>query len=388
MIDWTAPMTQTFEFYIVDPATWTDKEPITTITSGNILRDNSVDTLGSASFDITEEIGEVYVGTYLIVEQGKEHDKVPLGVYLVQTPEKKFDGKNFSMTLDAYTPLIELSDNIPPIGYTITNGTNILAIAGALTKEMVRAPVVYGYSDKTIERDYVSESGDSWLTFLKDFIANAEYDYNLDERCRILFAPRIDIKAMQPVYTFNDDNSSILYPEVTISRDLYGIPNVIELVYSDDTQVFYSRAENHDPNSPVSIENRGRIVLHRESDLSLAGRPSQKILDDMAQQALREMSSLEYTVTYKHGYLPTVRVGDCVRLNYVAAGINNVKAKVIKQSISLESGCPVEETAVYTMPVKLEKTAKEDNGAIVEPEPVIDIIGEEETTEPPATTEG
>ena len=384
MIDWTAPMTQTFEFYAVDPTTWTDKEAITTITRGSILYDSGADTLGSASFDITKEVSEIYIGTYLVVEQNGESAKIPLGVHLVQTPEKTFDGRNYSMTLDSYTPLIELSDNVPPIGYTIINGTNILTIAGALTSELTRAPVILGHSDKTVERDYVSEESDTWLTFLKDFIANADYDYRLDDRCRVLFAPRIDIKAMQPVYAFNDDNSSILYPDITISRDLYGIPNVVELIYSDDTQTIYSRAENHDVNSPISIENRGRIVLHRESDVSLAGVPTQQILDDMAQQTLRDLSSLEYTVTYKHGYLPQVRVGDCVRLNYSAAGINNVKAKVIKQSITLESGCPVEETAIYTMPVRIERPADAEDEAVIEPVVIPDTIEEEEITEPPA----
>lgn len=42
------------------------------------------------------------------------------------------------------------------------------------------------------------------------------------------------------------------------------------------------------------------------------------------------------------------RLGDCVRLNYKAAGLTDVKAKVISQSITCESGCPVEETAKYT----------------------------------------
>ena len=35
-------------------------------------------------------------------------------------------------------------------------------------------------------------------------------------------------------------------------------------------------------------------------------------------------------------------------LNYQRAGLKYVKAKVISQSISCETGCPVEETAIYT----------------------------------------
>ena len=42
-------------------------------------------------------------------------------------------------------------------------------------------------------------------------------------------------------------------------------------------------------------------------------------------------------------------MGDCVRLNYSRAGLTNVKAKVISQSIDCRPGCPVTETAVFTM---------------------------------------
>ena len=60
------------------------------------------------------------------------------------------------------------------------------------------------------------------------------------------------------------------------------------------------------------------------------------------------LSSLETKITYSHAYCP-VRLGDCVRLNYSRFGLNNVKAKVINQKIKCEPGCPVTETAVYTI---------------------------------------
>ena len=68
---------------------------------------------------------------------------------------------------------------------------------------------------------------------------------------------------------------------------------------------------------------------------------------EYAERLLRELSSVEYKVSYSHGYCP-VRVGDCVRLNYKRAGIADIKAKVISQSIPCEPGCTVDETAVFT----------------------------------------
>ena len=102
-----------------------------------------------------------------------------------------------------------------------------------------------------------------------------------------------------------------------------------------------------DINKRTSTVNRGREIVYREFNPSTAGAPTQKQLDLYATNLLKELSSVEYTVTYSHGYCP-VRIGDCVRLNYTRSGIKNIKAKVISQSITCEPGCTVSETAVFT----------------------------------------
>ena len=105
---------------------------------------------------------------------------------------------------------------------------------------------------------------------------------------------------------------------------------------------------NDDPNSPISTVNRGREIVHRVTDPDVIGDPTRNQIQEYAEQLLRDLSSLEYTIKYSHGYCP-VRVGDCVRLNYKAAGLTDVKAKVISQTIKCEPGCPVTEKATFTV---------------------------------------
>ena len=93
MADWLQSMTQTFEYYIVDPGTWKDIKRIDNVTSCTIKRDESVETLGSATIDITESLGECYVRVYLVTIQNGITEKHPLGTFLVQTPSSSFDGK-------------------------------------------------------------------------------------------------------------------------------------------------------------------------------------------------------------------------------------------------------------------------------------------------------
>lgn len=347
MIDWTSSMQQTFEFYLVDPATWKDQRLIDTITECTINRDLSSSTLGSATINCNEVMDECYIRAYLVVNQNGYTDKIPLGTVLVQTPSIRFDGKKKSMSMDAYTPLIELKSTVPPIGYSILEKSNTMGVAANLCRENMRAPVVPITVDTELPSDFVSNLDDTWLSFLTDLIFNAKYRFGLDELGRVIFEPEQDTASLRSVWTYNDDNSSILYPDITNERDLYGIPNVVEVVYSTGVGYMFSRIVNDDENSPVSTVSRGREVVYRENNPNFAGVPSQEYIDNYATQLLRNLSCLEHTITYKHSYCP-VRIGDCVTLNYKRSGISNIKAKVISQSIKFETGCPVEETAVYT----------------------------------------
>lgn len=347
MPDWSASMKQTFEYYTVDPATWKDVKQITNVLSCTINRDAETETLGSATIDIAESVGECYIRAYLITIQNGVREKHPLGTYLVQTPSSSFNGKIQDISMDTYTPLLELKEGMPPLGYYIAKDTNVMDMAYRLVRENARAPVAKPKCDTELYYNFVADTSDTWLTFLIDLIANAKYTFSLDELGRILFAPNQDTASLQPVWTFSDDNSSILYPDFSMDHDLYGIPNVVEVIYSDNREYFYAKVVNDDSNSPISTVNRGREIVHRVTNPSLVGSPTEDRINEYAEQLLRELSTLEYAITYTHGYCP-VRIGDCVRLNYERAGVKNVKAKVVSQSIKCESGCPVTEKAVFT----------------------------------------
>lgn len=352
MADWSASMQQTFEYYIVDPVTWRDKKQITDVISCNINRDSEAETLGSATIDIGSSVGEAYIRAYLITIQNGVKEKHPLGTFLVQTPSTGFDGKAHDISMDAYTPLLELKENPPPIGYSLLKGDNVMDRAYQLAREHARAPVVKPSCSTILFDNFVANTSDTWLTFISDLMTNAKYIFELDEMGRILFSPKQEMAALQPVWTYDDGNSSILHPSITEDHDLYGIPNVVEVIYSNGRESYYARVVNDDPNSPTSTVSRGREITHVVTDLGLDGNLSDDQMGNQvkeyAERLLRELSSIEHTVTYTHGYCP-VRIGDCVRLNYTKAGLSNIKARVISQSIKCEPGCPVTEKAVFTV---------------------------------------
>ena len=350
MPKWNESMEQTYEFYRVNPLTWQDQTPIRTITSCTVKRDSEQETLGSASINCSEDLGECYVRVYLVTRQNRIKEHFCLGTFLVQTPEMNYDGKTSDISMDCYTPLLELKDNNPSLGYTAFKDTNIMSLAYDIINEHCRAPVTLPKGmTKTLVEDFVADTNDTWLSYVSDLMKQAEFKFGLNERCEIFFAPIEDMKSLNPVYTFSDDNSSILLPSITDKRDLYGIPNALEMFMTTDSgEYYYAYVENNDANSPISIPNRGRTVLHREDRPSFPGNPTKEEFEEFAKQTLKNLSSLEHTVTFTHGFIPFVQLGHCVRLNYTRAGIVNVRARITSQNIKCETGCQVETTATYT----------------------------------------
>lgn len=412
MPNWSASMAQTFEFYTVEPTkAWTDVKRLTNIRSCTINRDSDTETKVSATFDVTDMVGECYIRVYLITNQNGVTEKHPLGTFLAQTPSSSFDGKSRSVSMDAYSPLIELKEKSPPIGYYIPKNSDVMEFAYDLANENMRGPISKPATPSTkLHYDAVADPNWTWLEFISYLISAAssntcyrverdekgrfirtneiidlpvfiEYDmldaettskdivykyrdedkyyclvannkvirYNLDldEIGRVIFAPEQDIDSLSPVWTYNDDNSSILLPGISMDHDLYGIPNVVEVIYADSEHYIESRIVNDDPNSPVSTVTRGREIVQRVLNPDIHGKPSQEVLDTYAEELLSALSSVEYTISYDHGYCP-VRVGDCVRLNYTRAGLKNIKAKVVSQTIKCDTGCSVSEKAVFT----------------------------------------
>ena len=359
MPDWTKPMTQTYEFCIVDPNTWGDVSQLNEVTDCSINRDSGADTLGSASISTTETISETYIRVYMVTIQNGIKERIPLGTHLVQSPSLKYDGRMkyignvalpyMNSSMDCYTPLLELKDTKPPVGYTIPKGTNIMSTAYKIIKENCRAPISPVTCSETLYSDFTANPDEDWLKYVRDLIAMAKFHLELEPSGRIIFAQDYTLDELQPVWTYTDDNSSILLPEVSLARDLYGVPNTVEVIYTsgNTNNAFYSKIVNDDPDSPISTVNRGRTVLHRVINPDVPGKMDQVSLNDYATKLLKRLSSLEYTISYSHGYCP-VRVGDCIRFDYKSIGLNNIKAIVKTQSIKCETGAEVQETATFT----------------------------------------
>ncbi len=337
-------MRDTYEFYQVDPGTWADARRLDSMDEAAVNWDSSQDIRGNATMKGAEDLGEAYVRVYLV----RDGRKSPMGCWLGQTPAASHDGRSRTVDMDAYSPLLELMDDLTPVGYYFPAGANIVKSVVDAAREHCHAPVIGAVDTgaKLFSEPYVAELDESWLEFLSGALAKADLEFGLDEMGDVVMVPVREIESMQPVYTFTDGNASLLMPDVEDSRDLYGIPNVVEVVCSTEAGCVVGRAENDSPSSPVSTVCRGRDVTVRDTSPDLED-PTQEEADAYARRRLVELSSVEHEVTYEHDYVEGVRVGDCVLLGFERAEID-ARAIVTRQEIACETGCLVRETAKYT----------------------------------------
>lgn len=118
----------------------------------------------------------------------------------------------------------------------------VMTYAYRLTNGTRKRPVVeLFYIDDILYSDFVANTSDSWLTYISDLLATVKYKLGLDELSRIIYMPDQDLTSLQPVWTYNDDNSSILYPDISLDHDLYVIPNVVEVIYTSKLSNYYAR---------------------------------------------------------------------------------------------------------------------------------------------------
>lgn len=348
MIDWSRQMSQDFEYWKVNPNTWADSEKLDCINSCSLTYDSSAETVGTASFNSYKSLPECYVRTYLIASQNGIEYRVPLATNLVQTPSVKWDGYVHSTSLNAYSPLLELKSDNPPIGYSILKKKVISSVFNSLYSEHCRAPLANTYNTyKTLYSDFTAEDSDTWLSFFNSLLSYDDRYLSVDGLGQIVISENEKIKALPVDYVFTDNNSSIVYPDTTDKTDYYDVPNRVEVLYSDNNQYFFSRVENRNVDSELSIPNRGRVVLYRETSPEFSGIPTKSIVDTYAKTILKNKSTIQHELTIKHGYCG-VGINQAVVLNLKKAGLVGIKGLITKQSITCEKGLPVSSTIVYS----------------------------------------
>lgn len=351
MIDWTMSMQQWYEFYTVNPVSWSDVALIDTVTSADISTDLNTATITSASFSFGNLSGEFYIRAYICGAQGDEDiERYCLGTYLVQSPTFSYDGYYNTITATAYSPLMELKENYPPIFYTLPKDSDVVKWAYQAIKENSRLLVEENDMESVISKyDYVANSDDNWLDFITSVLNQNGLSYMISPEGRVRIYKEYNYARNPVKHIFKTDEKSILLPNISYNKDLYDIPNVVEVYVSTEKGYNVVRVLNNKSalESSTSIAARGREIVYRETSPSILGVPSDAEIENYAKRLLEAKSTILAEITFSHAYVPGLSVGDSIIIDYPDAGLNEQKCKIISQSMTLKEGLTVDTTATY-----------------------------------------
>jgi hypothetical protein len=335
-MDWTRSLGIDWRYSLVDPETWSDTEEIASVRSCSLSWDAESELLVSGSIEVDEAFrDEAYVRVWCDARQGDLAERHAVATLLCQTSKDGTEGTVLTVSADAYSPLIELRDDKPPIGWSVSGSADD---AIALICSHMRAPFVPYESGVELAADVVAADDESWLDMLWAVCDEAGLEFWLDGMGRLVFGLKPEPWALQPIQSISDtDERGILYAERSRETDLFEIPNHFEAVRSDPGSWVKGEAWNRDPASRTSTVRRGRPITSREMNPDgLPSGSSQEVADEYARKRLREESVITRTYSIGIGYIP-LRLGDAIRFSDSKLG-----AEENVMVIGMELNCDVE----------------------------------------------
>lgn len=323
-MDWSRSLQVTWRYCLVDPITWVDAEPLDSVSSCSVSWDASTETLVSGSLEVDETFpeGECYVRVWCDATQEHRTERYPVATLLCQASSDSSEGTKRTFSVEAHSPLLELADDQPPVGWSVSGQVDdaIRAICSHM-----RAPLTEYESDTTLTSAVVAGDDDTWLTMLWAVLDSADLTMLVDGTGWLRIEPKSAPWSLNPLMTLSDtDERGVLWADMSRETSLFSIPNRLEVIWSGGTEHYSSVAVNDDPSSPTSVPTRGRVVSTRETNPEgLMASPTQEAVDEYAQRRLRELSVVTRTYSLKSGFMP-IWLGAAVKLELAKLSANEV----------------------------------------------------------------
>lgn len=327
MIDWSKGFSARYYISVLDKTTWRDLRRIE-ITGGTVKREDS-DLRESADIDCVNysETNEQFIRVWLDAKQEGNSSHIPLFTGIATSPSKNINGRLVTNTLECYSVLKIAQDMLLQRGWYAPRGIN----GGELIKDLLSViPVDISIAENSpgLDSAIIAEEGENRLS-MTDKILSAMTTDGLVWRMKLDGYGNISIGpySREPVVIFDSLNNDVLEPTLSLTYDWYECPNVYRAVLDDG----YAVARDDNPNSPLSVQNRGREVWVEDSSAYLQ---ENETLAEYAERMLKEAQRASTTISYDRRFDPNVYISDVVRLSYPAQQINGLFL-VTSQSITL-----------------------------------------------------
>ena len=242
----------------------------------------------------------------------------PLGVYLPATVTPSEDESTKSVRVEAFDRCWRVRDNYTETLLYFPAGSLYVEVVKQLLAACGISIVIATPSTATLSESREDwEIGTSYLTIINDLLSEINYNqlwFNADGAA--VLEPAAVPSALNIKHILDDnDVRSLLFPRIERTTDIYNAPNVFICICSnaDKSAPMVATAENNNPQSPLSIQRRGRRIVSVEHINNIA---SQAELQAYTDRRRNESIITGEQITAYTALLPGFGVGDVTALHY------------------------------------------------------------------------
>ena len=242
----------------------------------------------------------------------------PLGVYLPATIEVRENAAERSVYVEAYDRCWMVQDHCAESSVYFAAGSNYIEVVESLLAECGIALILKTETTETLaeaREDWTI--GTSYLTIINQLLDEINYNplwFNESGLAVLEPASSPNQDSVEHVLSDRDPDTMVL-PTFSRKTDIYRSPNVFIAVCSnaDKSAPMVARAENTNPQSPLSIQRRGRRISSVKQVDNIS---SQNELQAYADRLLNESLITGEEITVQSALLPGFGVADVTGLEY------------------------------------------------------------------------
>lgn len=251
----------------------------------------------------------------ILLIDGVEHK---LGVFLPATVTPSETAGAAQVQIEAFDRCWRVRDVYSETLTYFAEGTPYLtAIESLLTQAGITTVLATPTAATLAEAREDWNIGTSYLTIVNDLLAEINYNplwFNASGVA--ILEPASVPTAANIEHTLDADNvESLIIPEISRQTDIYQAPNVFVAYCAnpDKSGIWTATAENTNPQSPLSVQRRGRRIMKVERLDNIA---SEALLQDYVDQKRNDSMISGETINIQTALLPGYGVADVVALHY------------------------------------------------------------------------
>lgn len=332
-MDWKKGFSAAYYMTIIDRDTWRDIERIE-ITGGSVSRTDS-NLMESADINCVKyDKGEQWVRLYLDAKQnGANVAHTALFTGLATSPASDINGQLITNSLECYS-VLKPADDVPvKRGYFVAQKSDVPYLIKNELLTDTPAPIVIDGQAPTLQKMLLAENNETKLSMAIKLLTAINWRFRITGDGTIHICP----KEQDPVASFDALETDVVEPQISVEYDWFKCPNVFMAVIDGVTYT----ARDDDPNSPLSVINRGREIWKIEESPALN---TGETATQYVKRRLKETQTAVMKVSYNRRYYPDITVGDRIKLNYPAQGITGT-FQITSDNFSLNYGATVNENA-------------------------------------------